>query len=94
MSVIWALIPNWLKYTIAALVAAFLLLAAGNLYGTMKERQRSAVAAAEATAKAIQKRADIDEEVINMDNVALCKRLGGGLQCNQLTVRGLEADRR
>jgi hypothetical protein len=91
---IWALIPTWLKYSLAALVAAFLLLAAGSLYGTMKERQRAAVAAAEATAKAIQKRADIDEEVINMDAVALCKRLGGGVQCDSLTVRGLEADKR
>ena len=91
---IWALIPNWLKYAIAALVAAFLLVGAGNLYGTMKERQRAAVAAAEATAKAIQKRADIDEEVINMDAVALCKRLGGGVQCDEINVRGLETDKR
>ena len=30
---IWALIPNWLKYSIAALVAAFLLLAAGYVAG-------------------------------------------------------------
>ncbi len=89
----WALIPNWLKYSITALVAAFLLLAAGNLYGAMKERQRAAVAAAEATAKAIQKRADIDEEVINMDARRLCLELGGVReQCDQL--RGLEADKR
>lgn len=91
---IWSLIPNWLKYSIAALVAAFLLVGAGNLYGTMKERQRAALVAAEATAKAIQKRADIDEEVINMDAVALCKRLGGGVQCDELNVRGLETDKR
>ncbi|MCK4207210.1 hypothetical protein J3U99_20800 [Brucella pituitosa] len=93
MSVIWALIPNWLKYSLAALVAAFLLLAAGNLYGTMKERQRAAVAAAEATAKAIQKRADIDEEVINMDARRLCLELGG-LQSDCKQLRGLEADKR
>lgn len=87
-----ALIPNWLKYSLAALVAAFLLLAVGNLYGTMKERQRAAVAAAEATAKAIQKRADIDEEVINMDARRLCLELGGlREQCDEL--RGLEADK-
>ncbi|MFS2326670.1 hypothetical protein U2P60_14840 [Brucella sp. H1_1004] len=90
---IWALIPNWLKIVAAAVLAAFLCLAAGYAAGTIKERQRSALAAAEATAKAIQKRADIDEEVFNMDAVALCKRLGGGLQCDQLTVRGLEADK-
>ena len=90
---IWALIPTWLKYSLAALVAAFLLLAAGSLYVTMKERQRAAVAAAEATAKAIQKRADIDEEVINMDARRLCLELGGVReQCEQL--RGLETDKR
>lgn len=88
---IWALIPNWLKMSVAAVLAAFLCLAAGYAAGTIKERQRSALAAAEATAKAIQKRADIDEEVINMDAVALCKQLGGVReQCDQL--RGLEAD--
>ncbi len=90
---IWALIPKWLKYSLAALVAAFLLLGAGNLYGALKERQRAAVAAAEATAKAIQKRADIDEKVINMDARRLCLELGGVReQCEQL--RGLEADKR
>jgi hypothetical protein len=93
MSVILALIPNWLKYSVAALVTAFLLLGAGSLYGAMKERQHAAVAAAEATAKAIQKRADIDEEVINMDARRLCLELGGVReQCDQL--RGLEADKR
>ncbi|MCL7999427.1 hypothetical protein M8994_14350 [Brucella sp. 21LCYQ03] len=50
------------------------------------------MAAAEATAKAIQKTADIDEGVINMDAVALCKQLGGVReQCDQL--RGMEADK-
>lgn len=88
-----ALIPNWLKYSIASLVAAFLLVGAGNLYGTMKERQRAAVAAAEATAKAIQKRADIDEEVINMDARRLCLELGG-LQSDCEQLRGLETDKR
>ena len=57
MSVIWALIPNWLKYSIAALVAAFLLLAGGYLAGkrdgrasteTKIERQNN-----EATEKAL-----------------------------------------
>ncbi|MFD1197357.1 hypothetical protein ACFQ3K_03315 [Brucella gallinifaecis] len=91
MNVIWSLIPNWLKFAAAAVLAAFLCLGAGYTYGTMKERQRSALAAAEATAKAIQKRADIDEEVINMDAVALCKQLGGMReQCDQL--RGMEAN--
>lgn len=89
---IWALIPTWLKYSLAALVAAFLLLAGGYAAGTIKERQRAAVAAAEATAKAIQKRANIDEKIIGMDAVALCNELGGlPEQCNEL--RRVEADK-
>lgn len=88
---IWALIPSWLKYSLAALVAAFLLLAGGYAAGTIKERQRAALAAAEATAKAIQKRANIDEKIIGMDAIALCDELGGlPEQCREL--RGLEAN--
>ncbi|WP_010660186.1 hypothetical protein [Brucella anthropi] len=88
---IWALIPSWLKYSLAAVLAAFLLLACGYAAGTIKERQRAAVAAAEATAKAIQKRAKIDEKIIGMDAVALCLELGGvPEQCNEL--RGMEVD--
>lgn len=88
---IWALVPNWLKYLLAALVAALLLLAGGYAAGTIKERQRTAVAAAEATAKAIQKRANIDEKIIGMDAAALCLELGGvPEQCNEL--RRVEAD--
>lgn len=89
---IWALIPNWLKYSLAALVAAFLLAVGGYSYGTIKERQRTAVAAAEATAKAIQKRADVDEEIIGMDTYRLCLELGGLRdECEQL--RRVEADK-
>jgi hypothetical protein len=88
---IWALIPSWLKYSLAAVLAAFLMAVGGYAYGTIKERQRTAVAAAEATAKAIQKRANIDEKIIGMDAIALCNELGGlPEQCNEL--RGLEAN--
>ncbi|CAB4327569.1 MULTISPECIES: hypothetical protein [unclassified Brucella] len=88
---IWALIPSWLKYSLAALVAAFLLAACGYTYGTIKERQRAALAAAEVTARAIQKRAGVDEKIIGMDAVALCNELGGlPEQCNEL--RRVEAD--
>ncbi|NKE77584.1 hypothetical protein [Ochrobactrum sp. MC-1LL] len=86
-----ALIPNWLKFSFAALVAAFLLVGGGYFYGNAKARHEAALAAAEATAKAIQKRANIDEKIIGMDAVALCLELGGvPEQCNEL--RGLEAD--
>jgi len=89
---IWALTPNWLKITVASILAAFLCLAAGYVAGAVKERQRLALAAAAATAKAIQKRADRDEAIINMDAVARASSLGGVReQCDQL--RGMEADK-
>lgn len=62
---IWALIPNWLKYSLAALVAAFLLLAAGYVAG--KRDGRSNVEAKierqnnEATEKALGAVLDYDE---------------------------------
>jgi len=89
---IWALIPSWLKYSLAAVLAAFLMAVGGYAYGTIKERQRTAVAAAEATAKAIQKRADVDEQIIGMDSYKLCLDLGG-LQSDCEQLRGMETDR-
>jgi len=86
-----ALIPNWLKLTLAALLATRLVFGAGYAYGTTKERQRVALAAAEATARAIQKRAEIDEKIIGMDSYRLCLELGGLSDgCKQL--RRLEAN--
>lgn len=70
---IWALIPNWLKYSLAALVAAFLCLAAGYVAGkrdgrssveTKIERQNN-----EATEKALG-------AVLNYDE---CIDAGGGM---------------
>ncbi len=91
---IWSLISNWLKLSIAAVLAAFLFLGARYTYGTLKEVQRATLAAAEATAKAIERRVDIDDKIINMDAVALCKQLGGGVQCDDLKLRRVEANRR
>lgn len=65
MSVIWALIPKWMKYSLAALVAAFLLLAAGYMAG--KRDGRSSIEAKierqnnEATDKALSAVLDYDE---------------------------------
>ena len=62
---IWALIPNWLKYSLAALVAAFLLLAGGYVAGMLSgkastetkiERQNN-----EATDKALGAVLDYDQ---------------------------------
>jgi len=82
-------VNNW---RVAAVLG--LCLAGLGLYwlGKHDGRQDVAIEAAKATAKAIQKRADIDEEVINMDARRLCLELGGlREQCDQL--RGLEADK-
>jgi hypothetical protein len=65
MNVIWALIPKWMKYSLAALVAAFLLLAAGYMAG--KRDGRSNVEAKierqnnEATDKALSAVLDYDK---------------------------------
>ncbi|URQ76158.1 MAG: hypothetical protein NBV76_05205 [Candidatus Ochrobactrum gambitense] len=65
MTALWALIPNWLKYSLAAVLAAFLLLvggyAAGKLSGkasieTKIERQNN-----EATVKALDAAHSYDE---------------------------------
>ncbi|KAB2655870.1 hypothetical protein F9K94_15185 [Brucella tritici] len=92
MTALWDMVTTWAKTALAAVLAAFLLLVGGYVAGTIKERQRAAVAAAEATAKAIQKRTNIDEKIIGMDAVALCLELGGlPEQCNEL--RRVEANR-
>ena len=90
---IWALIPSWLKYSLAAVLAAFLMAVGGYAYGTIKERQRTAVAAAEATARAIQKREKIDGTIGNMDVRDLCVELGG-LQSDCDKLRGMEGNPR
>lgn len=90
---IWAAILNWLKIILAAVLAAFLFVGAGYTFGTMKERQRAALAAAQATAKALEKRADIDETIINMDAYRLCLELGG-LRDECAKLRRLEGNSR
>ncbi|MBB5704271.1 hypothetical protein FHS76_004188 [Ochrobactrum daejeonense] len=90
---IWALIPSWLKSALAALVAAILVFGAGYTIGTMKERQRAALDAAQATAKAIQERAKIDEKVGGLDVIGLCVELGG-LQSDCEQLRRVEGNSR
>ncbi|WP_043062299.1 hypothetical protein [Brucella anthropi] len=72
------------------------LLAGLGLYtlGRHDGKQQAAVAAAEATAKAVQKRVDIDENIIGLDSYRLCIELGGGVQCNDIELRGVEGDPR
>ncbi|WP_313030516.1 hypothetical protein [Brucella sp.] len=65
MNVIWALIPKWMKYLLAAFVAAFLLLASGYVAG--KRDGRSSIEAKierqnnEATDKALGAVLDYDQ---------------------------------
>ncbi len=62
---IWALIPNWLKYSLAALVAAFLLVAggyvAGRLSGTASTETKIERQNNEATGKALDAAHSYDE---------------------------------
>ena len=76
------LLSHW---RVAALIGACL--AGLGLYtlGKHDGRQQAAMAAAEATAKAIQKRAKIDDAITGLDVRGLCLELGGGVSdCDQL----------
>ncbi|TKT69066.1 hypothetical protein [Aquamicrobium sp. LC103] len=73
--------------TIAAGAALGALVASGPLYlyGKSQGRQQAAVAALEASMKAISKREDIDHEVDRADLIDICVELGGlPDECQQL----------
>lgn len=61
--------------------------------GRHDQKSQMALNAAKATVSAIQKRADINGKVQNLDAVALCIELGG-LQSDCDQLRGLAADNR
>lgn len=70
---------------LSALISAYQL-------GKHDQRQQSALQAAQIIANTIQKRADLNEKINDMDSVALCLELGGMPEdCQQL--RGLAADK-
>lgn len=74
-----------------AVVALSALISAYQL-GKHDQRQQSALQAAQIIANTIQKRADLNEKINDMDSVALCLELGGMPEdCQQL--RGLAADK-
>lgn len=84
-------VKHWRVFAvIACLLAGLGLYALGRHDG----KQQAAVAAAEATAKAVQKRVDIDDKIIGLDSYRLCIELGGGVQCNDIKLRGVEGDPR
>lgn len=62
---IWALIPSWMKYSLAALVVAFLLLAGGYATGKLSGKARTETKIErqnnEATGKALDAARSYDE---------------------------------
>lgn len=85
-----AFLTHWRVALVIGICAAGL-----GLYTLGKHDQKSqmAVDTAKATVSAIQKRADINGKVQNLDAVALCVELGG-LQSDCEQLRGLAADSR
>jgi hypothetical protein len=68
---IWAVMPNWLKVTLAAVGAVLTAYVAGRNKGSKDERDRRA----KADAHAIQNRKDVDDEVRNLSPSDVDKRL-------------------
>ncbi len=92
---IWALIPNWLKYTLAAVLAAFLLVAGGYLIGKRDGRQQAISEQLRETVKAEKERGKDDEKLRGLTDYDFCvlalRRRGLSFdQCNEL--RGLETE--
>lgn len=92
---IWALIPNWLKYSLAAVLAAFLLLAGGYLIGKRDGRQQAVTEQLREAVKAEKERGKDDEKLRGLTDYDFCalalRRRGLPVdQCDEL--RGLEAE--
>ncbi|MPR61280.1 hypothetical protein [Brucella intermedia] len=92
---IWALIPNWLKYSLAAVLAAFLLLAGGYLIGKRDGRQQAVTEQLREAVKAEKERGKDDEKLRGLTDYDFCalalRRRGLPVdQCDEL--RGLETE--
>ncbi|KAB2801618.1 hypothetical protein F9L06_08035 [Brucella anthropi] len=89
MGILGFILSHWRVFSvIACFLAGLGLYALGHNDG----RQDAALDAAKAAANAIQKRANVDEEIIGMDAVALCLELGG-LRDECRKLRRMEADK-
>jgi len=89
---IWALIPSWLKYSLAAVLAAFLLLAGGYLIGKRDGRQQAVSDQLQESIKAERERAKDDAKLRDLSDYDFCtlalRRRGLPVdQCDEL--RGL-----
>jgi len=86
---IWALIPNWLKMTAAAALAAFLLLAGGYLAGKRQGHQDAITDQLKQTVKAERERVKDDEKLRGLSDYDFCalalRRRGLPIdQCDEL----------
>ncbi|GAA5655742.1 MULTISPECIES: hypothetical protein [Brucella] len=89
MGTLWGLIPSWVKTALAALVAAFLLLAAGYLAGKREGRQQALTEQLRETVKAEKERGKDDEKLRGLSDYDFCvlalRRRGLPVeQCDQL----------
>jgi hypothetical protein len=95
MNIFWDLIPNWLKYAIAALMAASSLLACGFLAGKHQGRQEAITDILRQDIKAERERGKDDEKLRGLPDYDLCvvalRRRGLPVdQCDEL--RGVQAE--
>ncbi|MNF05244.1 hypothetical protein D3C80_2049280 [compost metagenome] len=95
MGTLWRLIPSWVKTALAALVAAFLLLAAGYLAGKREGRQQALTEQLRESVKAEKERGKDDEKLRGLSDYDFCvlalHRRGLSVeQCDEL--RGVEAE--
>jgi alkylhydroperoxidase/carboxymuconolactone decarboxylase family protein YurZ len=80
-----ALLASPIARGLAGLAFALAILASIYAKGRMDGRSSAKVEQMKATVEAFQKRQGIDDETRNLDNVALCIRLGGvRSDCEQL----------
>ena len=95
MTALWGLIPRWVKTALSALVAAFLLVAAGYLTGKRDGRQQAVTEQLRETVKAEKERGKDDEKLRGLTNYDFCvlglRRRGMPVeQCDEL--RGVETE--
>ncbi|MGU3577110.1 hypothetical protein ACLBWZ_16465 [Brucellaceae bacterium C25G] len=69
---IWQLVPTWLKLTLAAIVAAFLLAVGFYKFGQYKERQRFAVLQLQNDLKTERERVKDDAHARSLSDYDFC----------------------
>lgn len=72
MGALWGLIPPWVKTALAAVLAVFLLLAAGYLTGKREGRQQAVSEQLRETVKAEKERGKDDEKLRGLTDYDFC----------------------